>query len=248
MDRRDIAANLHRRNGPLYRQVADHLRAGIADGTRPIGQPLPIEAELARSFGVSLITVRAALRDLEDDGLIRKRPAKTALVISAVSQAERTREISTLADIAAAVAGATLKLAGYRLTRSAEAARVFGLDSGTMLPCLRGVLLDDATPRSDVIIYFPPEIGGRLSRADFAQPVVFTMLERKLGIEITGAITTVSADPADAGLAARLGCAEGSPILINRLMFHDAAGAVVQFTITRQRADRVSMRYQLRRR
>ncbi len=248
MARLDLAANLHRRNGPLYRQVADRLRAGITDRSWPVGQPLPIEAELARSFGVSLITIRAALRDLEDDGLIRKRPAKTALVISAVTQAERTREISTLADIAVAAAGATLKVAGYRLTRSAEAAGVFGLDSGTMLPCLRGVLLEGAAPRSDVIIYFPPEIGRRLSRADFAQPVVFTMLEQKLGIEITGATTTVSADLAEAGLAARLGCAEGSPILVNRLMFHDAAGAVVQFTITRQRADRTSLRYQLRRR
>lgn len=248
MARSDPTASLHRRNGPLYRQAASRLRVEITDGIWPIGQPLPTEAELARSFGVSLITIRAALRDLEDDGLIRKRPAKTALVIGTVSRAERTREFSTLADIAVAAAGGVLKVASYRLTRSVEAALVFGLDRRTMLPCLRAVLADDATPCSDVVTYFPPEIGRRLNRADFTEPVVFPILERRLGIEIAGASATVSARLADAGVAERLGCDAGAAILVSRLVYQDAAGAIVQFTIAQQRADRMNVRYQLRRR
>ena len=56
---------------PRYRQLADTLRADIASGRYPVGgqlppgSALPREADLAARFGVSLITVRQALRDLD---------------------------------------------------------------------------------------------------------------------------------------------------------------------------------------
>src|SRR4051794_35652822 len=62
---------LLRANGPLYRQLADVLREPISSGQFPVGGELPKEASIAEHFGVSLITVRQALRDLETDGLIR---------------------------------------------------------------------------------------------------------------------------------------------------------------------------------
>ena len=74
---------LARAQGPLYRQLADILREPIASGAFPVGGELPKEAMLAERFGVSLITVRQALRDLEADGLIKKRSAKPAVVTSA---------------------------------------------------------------------------------------------------------------------------------------------------------------------
>ena len=46
------------------------------------------EADLAEHFGVSLITVRQALRELEADGLIRKRSAKPAVVADPSASAE----------------------------------------------------------------------------------------------------------------------------------------------------------------
>ena len=73
---------LARANGPLYRQLADVLRDPIATGAFPVGGELPKEASIAERFGVSLITVRQALRELENDGLIRKRSAKPAVVLA----------------------------------------------------------------------------------------------------------------------------------------------------------------------
>ena len=55
-------------------------RTPIADGSFPVGASLPKEAEIADRFGISLITVRQALRELAADGLIRKRSAKPAVV------------------------------------------------------------------------------------------------------------------------------------------------------------------------
>lgn len=239
---------LHRANGPLYRQLASRLRGSIAAGTWRVGAPLPTEGDLAQDFGVSLITVRAALRELADDGLVRKRPAKAALVISAVSRPERHRDFNTLAALADGLSEARLEVASYRMTRAAEPARRFGLGPRVQLHCLHAVLHDRGGPRSDLVIYFPPAIGRHLVRADFAGPSVFATLERRLGIEIADASAEVSAATADAGVAMRLGCAEGAPLLVNRMLFHDSAGNPVKFTIARHRASGTSIGYRLWRR
>jgi DNA-binding GntR family transcriptional regulator len=56
---------------PLYRQVAAALEDRIAGGATSPGQQLPREAELAAEFGVNRLTVRQALAELVQRGLIR---------------------------------------------------------------------------------------------------------------------------------------------------------------------------------
>ncbi|MCF3960371.1 GntR family transcriptional regulator [Streptomyces fuscigenes] len=53
-----------------YRQIAEHLRQGILDGTYPAGQPLPSEEMLAQQFGVSRPTVRQGIAELRASGLV----------------------------------------------------------------------------------------------------------------------------------------------------------------------------------
>jgi DNA-binding FadR family transcriptional regulator len=60
-----------RRVRKAYEQVYDQLRELIMRGELARGQRLPIEAVLAREFGVSRGTVREALRLLAAQGLIR---------------------------------------------------------------------------------------------------------------------------------------------------------------------------------
>jgi DNA-binding LacI/PurR family transcriptional regulator len=59
---------------PLYKQIYDELRQKILNHEFAANQQLPTEAELASMFGVSLITSKRALMELEREGLIyRKR-------------------------------------------------------------------------------------------------------------------------------------------------------------------------------
>jgi GntR family transcriptional regulator len=59
---------------PLYQQLARHLRQLIARGALPPDQPLPAERELAERLSVSRVTLRKALQELVEDGLIDQRP------------------------------------------------------------------------------------------------------------------------------------------------------------------------------
>ncbi|SMB32286.1 GntR family transcriptional regulator [Serratia proteamaculans] len=54
-------------------QVLAQLKAGISDGSFPVGEKLPSENTLAEAFGVSRVPVREALGILEISGIISSR-------------------------------------------------------------------------------------------------------------------------------------------------------------------------------
>ena len=57
---------------PAYRVVCEHLRQRIVGGEIAPGQALPIEADLSTHYGVHRSTLREALRQLEQDGLVHR--------------------------------------------------------------------------------------------------------------------------------------------------------------------------------
>jgi len=65
----------------LWRQIADTLKLDIAGGALPAGDRLPGETALAERFGVNRHTVRAALKSLERDGLVRAIQGRGTFVV-----------------------------------------------------------------------------------------------------------------------------------------------------------------------
>lgn len=74
-----------------YRQIADHLRQGILDGTYPAGQPLPSEEVIAKQFGVSRPTVRQGIAELRAAGLVEVMMGRGMFVRSPHSRPSLTR-------------------------------------------------------------------------------------------------------------------------------------------------------------
>lgn len=234
---------LHRDAGPLYRQAAQRLRAAIESGALPLGCALPTEAELAERFGVSLITIRAALRDLEQGGLIRKRAAKTAVVASALPRRPAGRS-SALDVLATALAGARLHIESLRPARSAEAARLLGLAPRSPMPCLRGLLRRGPGPGeilSAIAIYWPSLAANGVNRVGLEAADPRALFTRPLAVPAASASLRIAAAAADAPLAARLACAPGAPLLTTRIAFLDGAGQPVQLVLAQHRAASVAL-------
>ncbi len=234
---------LVRQDGPLYRQLAASLRKPIEDGSLGPGSALPREADLAERFGVSLITVRQALRELETEGVIKKRPAKPAIVIGVEARAKSPFEFQSLAAIAASTKDRRLEIKSYRKERSAAAAEAFGLVPDEACHCLRAILFVGDQPVGQTTFYFPPTIGSRLRRKDFDDVVVFRALQRHLGITLSGARITVRAEIADARLAKALRYEIGGPILAIEMLYRTGDGEPVELTVNQNRADHFSLSY-----
>jgi len=68
---------------PLYQQLMRRLKNDIVAGVYPAGGRIPSEQALCAAYGVSRVTVRKALLDLVQDGLLLRRQGKGTFVADA---------------------------------------------------------------------------------------------------------------------------------------------------------------------
>lgn len=69
---------------PKYRQIFDTLKESISSGDYRVGERLPSESELVKTFAASRLTVNRALRELQLGGLIVRRVGSGSYVSSDV--------------------------------------------------------------------------------------------------------------------------------------------------------------------
>jgi GntR family transcriptional regulator len=65
---------------PMYLQIMEQIRARIAAGDWPAGKELPSIRALAAGLNVSVITIKRAYLDLENEGVIVTRHGKGSFV------------------------------------------------------------------------------------------------------------------------------------------------------------------------
>jgi len=76
LDSLDMSSNI-----PLYQQLFLALQEGISSGEFGPGSKIPTEVELSDKYGVSRITVRNAINELVESGLLVKHQGKGTFVV-----------------------------------------------------------------------------------------------------------------------------------------------------------------------
>ena len=104
----------------LYQQIADRIRALVADNTFQPGTRLPPERDLAQQLGVSRPSLREALIALEIDGSVEIRMGSGVYVCNPVERAAATATLgespSELMQARAIIEGTGVVLACARIT------------------------------------------------------------------------------------------------------------------------------------
>jgi GntR family transcriptional regulator len=98
---------------PLYRRIGNEILRRMAAGELPPGARLPPEVDLARQFGVSRQTVRAALASLVRDGRLERKPGRGTVVL----QPKIEQRLHRFYRIEHAIAGHGLSLSVRVLAR-----------------------------------------------------------------------------------------------------------------------------------
>jgi GntR family transcriptional regulator len=94
---------------PVYRQLIDQVRAGMASGTLTAGDQLPTVRQLAVDLEINPNTVMRAYRELELGGLLETHQGTGTFISDKKVEkksAERERELGQMAGEFAARAGA----------------------------------------------------------------------------------------------------------------------------------------------
>ena len=85
--------DLHLRDGtPIYAQIIQHLKAGIAAGTVQDGDELPSRRTLSALLGVNPNTIQKAFRLLEEEGLISSRTGSKSYVCLSSEQSQAMQQ------------------------------------------------------------------------------------------------------------------------------------------------------------
>ena len=87
-------------NETRYTVVAKDLMKGIASGRYPVGSLLPTEFELCDLYGVSRHTVRAAINQLLNEGLVSRRKRVGTRVEASSPRGGYSQTVATVADLA----------------------------------------------------------------------------------------------------------------------------------------------------
>lgn len=83
---------------PLYVQIMEEIRSGIALGTWKGGELLPSARELALELRVNPNTVKQAYRQLEEDGVVEGQRGRGTFVRGGAEPVERRRLLQRLID------------------------------------------------------------------------------------------------------------------------------------------------------
>src|SRR3989442_11896052 len=70
---------------PMYRQIAEDLRAKIKSGELAQGSQLPTEIELMEQYNASRNTVRDAIKLLTSRSLVETRPGQGTFVVEKIN-------------------------------------------------------------------------------------------------------------------------------------------------------------------
>lgn len=116
---------------PAYRAVSEDLRQRIVRGEIPAGQALPIEVDLSLHYAVHRSTVREGLRQLEQDGLVRREGKRLVVTLprqsDLTSSAERALRLQRVSfrdvwEVASTIEPMCARLAAQRITEAGIAA------------------------------------------------------------------------------------------------------------------------------
>ncbi|MCU1570890.1 MAG: GntR family transcriptional regulator [Naasia sp.] len=233
---RELFRNLDRGGPvPLYFQVSEQLRAAIRGGILPPGSRIENEVKLADDLGMSRPTIRRAIQELVDQGLlVRRRGVGTQVVMGPIA---REVELSSLHDdLVKRNRQPKTDVLLHELTPAGdEAAEQLGIEPGTEVLHIRRLRYADDVPFALLANHLSPELAD-LSREALTESGLYQLL-RERGATMRVAKQTIGARAATAEEAGLLHVPPGSPLLTMARTLYDDSGHPVEYGLHSYRPD-----------
>ncbi len=226
---------------PLWYQVSQSLRASILGRSPQDPLRLPTEEQLAGHYGVSVLTMRQALKELEEEGLITRHRRRGTFIEPQAHRGAPVRLLGSVDAIVAQQSGMTTELLDHgRAPVPPALAEYFpGLAEVATYHRLRS---DEKTgePTNHARNYVRPELADRVDVDDLIRSPMTKVLRDFAGADISRITDTVSARLADPETARLLQVPLLSPILHYTGVTYDADGRVLDVAVIHYRGDRFS--------
>ncbi|KJL22134.1 HTH-type transcriptional repressor YvoA [Microbacterium oxydans] len=228
---------------PLWIQAVNLIKVEISSGRLAEGMRLPPERELCTQLGISRVTLRKALLQLVEEGVLSSSHGRGWYVASAPVAKEWPNSLESFSETARRMGleATSIVLRAETGHASLDEAEAIGVAPGTPIFRLDRIRLLDGVPIALDASVVPAALLPDVSKTDFAVDSLYELLDAA-GSGPERADSTIEAREADAQAAESLNVAVGSPLLVMRQAAHGSDGRVVSLSTIRY----VGERYRLR--
>lgn len=231
---------------PYYYQIEEWIRQRIAHGELKPGDLIESELEMAEKLGVSRITVRQALSDLTEQGLLVRKRALGTFV------AERRKSViisrSHLMGLTEEMAEEGLQVTSFVLEQKVlpaaeDVAQSLGMSTinDNTVVLIRRLRSVNNSPLCVEICYHPYAYFPKLASLDLNNRSIYEILDREYNRRPVTARDALTAGSVHGNIAHWLQLPNGAPVMRIQRISWDRAGIAVEFSISIFRADQHQM-------
>ncbi|ABD67775.1 transcriptional regulator, GntR family [Rhodoferax ferrireducens T118] len=237
---------------PLYAQIARELAQGIASGKFPEGSLLSSEFDLCNQYQASRQTVRAALRELMDLGLVSRRKGVGTRVEARTKAQGYDHSLGSLDDLVQlAMTNPRVVKRTNEVVADRELAKAIGCAPGSRWLHIASIRQDSdksAPPVcwTDTYVNTAYSDLSQLVRQD-PTPLISELIEKHYGRRSAEVHQTISAVTISPLLAEELQVEPGSPALRIVRRYIDRVGETIETTISVHPAERYTFSMVLKR-
>ena len=226
-----------------YESIRDEV-LDLADGLAP-GSVIPPERVLSERFGVSRMTLRRAVDDLVQQGLLERQQGRGTFVVQPkIAQPLTMTSFSEDMRRRGFVPGSrTLDLeiasAGARLARPLE------VSPEEPVLRIRRLRLADRQSMAIETLYVPRALVPGLSQADLDDQSFYDLLRDRYGVVISSGFQTIEPTVTNEEESALLGVPLHSPAFLFERTTRTKSGSVIEYVRSVYRGDRYQLQVEL---
>lgn len=226
---------------PLYVQLMEELETSIRNGVYKPGDKIMTEAEMAREYGVSLITVRKAVGSLMEKGLVVRKQGKGTFVTKPKysRNMKKLQSFTEMCEQMGVKPGARV-LENRLIAADKKVADRLGIEPGSNVVYISRLRLADGEPVQVEKSYFPLKYAFLLEE-DLNDGSMFECLKEKAGAKVASSEKMIELCRAAAEEAALMDVKKGDYLLFVKSTAYDENGEPMYAGIQLINGDRFSL-------
>ena len=226
---------------PLYVQLMEELETSIRNGVYKPGDKIMTEAEMAREYGVSLITVRKAVGSLMEKGLVVRKQGKGTFVTKPKysRNMKKLQSFTEMCEQMGVKPGARV-LENRLIAADKKVADRLGIEPGSNVVYISRLRLADGEPVQVEKSYFPLKYAFLLEE-DLNDGSMFECLKEKAGAKVASSEKMIELCRATAEEAALMDVKKGDYLLFVKSTAYDENGEPMYAGIQLINGDRFSL-------
>lgn len=214
----------------LYEQLKLLIKKDIVDKVYKPGEKMPSETELGEVYGVSRITVRRAVKELVNEGLLTSKQGKGTFVNQPKIRSQ-ILDLGGFIETAANPGSRTTRVLSKAMVEANEQiAGHLGIPKGTEILQVKRLLLEDDFPMVIDIAYFPVDIFPDIIYKICDNVSTFKIMREEYGIIMKKAYKEFSVVISNLEQSKLLDCPPGEPLFAINKIIYDVDGRPVHLS------------------